>query len=231
METTLHIEAGARKVGIYNLNGLESDEIDLAAYDLESAEELRRFIDDIDAMVESGELTLLERAVTVTGIDPETVEVLSLVSEGEEEERELDIDRFRLKNLSPFEALEVFENADAGAIFYLRSEEGIGTWDLKADLPQTPEEPTVEMGYFDCSGELDSYELLRESYLDYLCDTLIPSECRIEDANADADRFDFEPVRIEGALYRVATDPESGLRTLERLPCPSRIFLDLYAEE
>lgn len=231
MEVTLHIEAGARQVDIYDLSGLDTEEIDPASYDLENREDLRRFIDDVDALVESGELNLLERAVTVTGVDPETIEDLSISDESGEEEHPLETDRIQLNNLSPFEPLGILEEAETGTIFYLRSEEGIGIWDLKAELPEMPTEPGVEMGYIDCGGELDSYELLRESYLDYLCDTYLPSRCRIDGVQTEVDRFDFEPVRIEGALYRVVTDPESGLRTLERLPCPSRIFLDLYAED
>lgn len=231
METILHIEAGARQVKIYDLSSLEAETLDTTGYNLEEREDLLRFIDEIDALSESGELELLEGSVTVTGIDPDTIEEMSLSHGEAEEEKPVESDRLILNNLSPFAPLTLFEAAKPGTIFYLRSEEGRGIWDLRAELSESDDEERIEMGYFDCSGELDGYALLRESYLDYLCDTLIPERCRIGGVATETDRFDFEPMRIEGALYHVVTDPDSGLSSLERLPCPSRIFLDLFGEE
>jgi hypothetical protein len=228
MDRTLHLEGTARRVGIYDLGALEPEAFDPDTYDLEDEADLARLAENIEAMAESGELDLLGNSIVVTGVEPETIDTLSL-SRGEEE-HPLEIDALRMKNLSACDPLKPLLEAEPGTLFYLRSEEGEGVWDLHAEIEETAGEE-VEMGYYDCSRILDNYELLRESWFDYLCDTLVPDETRIAGVRTDTERFVFRPTRIEGALYRVAAEPGSETRFLERLPLPPQSYLDESAEE
>ena len=130
-------------------------------------------------------------------------------------------------NRSVIEPLSPITEAEEGAIFYLRCESGEGFWDLSFETGDETADPgKLSIGYFDCSESLDAYDLLRESYFDRLCDTVLPSELHYEGTEGVRERFDFKPGLIEGSLYRVVVDPDSGEKVLERLPCPPRIFLD-----
>ncbi|ADV46172.1 hypothetical protein [Nitratifractor salsuginis] len=231
MEIKIHLEAGAAKVGLYNLDQLELEGIDSDAYDLEDREDLQRYIEDVNALVESQELDLLEAACVVTGANPEEVDLLG-VSVDDGEEQELSYDTLTLKNLSVDEPLGIIERAEVGEIFYIRSEEGRGIWDLYTESDEEEFSPEkIEMGYYDCAQTLDTYELLTESYYDYLCDTFVPGKCSYAGTPFEIDNFDYKPALIIGSLYRVILDPESGEKTLERLPCPPQLFLDESEEE
>jgi len=231
MEIKIHLEAGAAKVGLYNLDQLELEGIESDAYDLNDRDDLLRYIEDVDALVESQELDLLEAASVVVGANPEEVEVLGVSVDGGEEQ-EIGYDALTLKNLSPADPLGVIDRAELGEVFYLRSEEGRGIWDLVTESEESDFSPEkITMGYYDCGQGLDTYELLAESYYDYLCDTFVPAECDYAGSRFEIDNFDYKPSLISGSLYRVVLDPDSGEKTLERLPCPPRIFLDESEEE
>ena len=231
MEISIHLEGTTKKVGIYNLDQLELEGIESDAYDLTDREDLLRYMEDVNALVESGELDLLEAAEVVTGVDPETLDVLTVTVDGAEEQ-ELDRDALTLKNIPITEPLAIIQRAEPGEIFYLRSEEGRGVWDLgtESDTESFRAEET-ELGYYDCSIGLDTYEILTESYFDYLCDTLVPTRSRYGENRLEVESFDFKPALISGAIYRVILDPQTGDKILERLPCPDRIFLDESEEE
>jgi len=231
MEISIHLEGTTKKVGIYNLDQLGLEGIESDAYDLMDREDLQRYMEDVDALVESGELDLLEAAEVVTGIDPESLEVLTVTVDGAEEQ-EIDREALTLKNIPVTEPLAVIQRAEPGEIFYLRSEEGQGVWDLGTESDEeTFRAEETELGYYDCSMDLDTYEVLAESYFDALCDTLVPTRSRYDGNPLEVESFDFKPTLIRGALYRAVLDPESGAKTLERLPCPDRIFLDESEEE
>jgi hypothetical protein len=231
MEIKIHLEAGAAKVGLYNLDQLELEGIESDAYDLNDRDDLLRYIEDVNALVESQELDLLEAACVVVGANPEEVELLGVSVDGGEEQ-EIGYDALTLKNLSPAEPLGIIKEAEVGEVFYLRSEEGRGIWDLFTESEESDFSPEkITMGYYDCGQDLDTYELLAESYYDYLCDTFVPAECDYAGNRFEIDNFDYKPSLISGSLYRVVLDPESGEKTLERLPCPPRIFLDESEEE
>ena len=230
MTVSLHIEALTKKVGIYNLDRLGLEDVESANYDLQDRDDLERFMEDVDALVESGELDELNDAEVVTGIDPEGIEEMTLSDEKGLEES-IGIDAFTLANFSTLSRLELLEKAEVGDVFYLRSERGEGFWDLSAETEDEQANPEkLVMGYFDCSEALDTYDLLRESYFDYLCDTMVPAALHYGEQPCNLDRFDFKPSFVQGALYRIAVEPDTGIKVLERLPCPPKIFLDESAE-
>ena len=225
MTANVHIEGTAKRVGIYRIDDLAIEGIESESYDLQDREDLERYMETVDALVESGELELLENGRVVVSLDPEAIEEFTLsVDEGEEEN--LNLDALQLLNRSILEPLKAIEEAQVGAIFYLRDESGEGFWDLSFETEEAVETEKLSLGYFDCSESLDTYDLLRESYFDVLCDTVIPSELRLGETVAVQERFDFKPGLIRGALYRVGVDASTGDPLLERLPCPPRIFLD-----
>ncbi len=226
MTLNIHIEGDAQRVRIYRVDDLEMEEFDSDAFDLQDQEDLERFMENVDALVESGELDLTEEPRIVLGLDPEGIDEMTLsIDEGEEEP--LSSDQLTLRNLAATDPLKPILDWEEGAIFYLRSEAGKGFWDFSAEV-ETPDfsSEAISIGYFDCSGSLDTYDLLRESYFEAVCDTLVPSQLQYDGQNFQQESFDFNPSFIQGSLYRVATDPESGEKLLERLPCPPRIFLD-----
>jgi hypothetical protein len=148
------------------------------------------------------------------------------------EEQEISYDALTLKNLNVNEPLGVIERAEVREVFYVRSEEGRGIWDLVTESEEEAFSPEkIEMGYYDCAQTLDTYELLTESYYDYLCDTFVPGKCSYAGTPFEVDNFDYKPALFSGSLYRVILDPVSGEKTLERLPCPPQIFLDESEEE
>ena len=230
MTVSLHIEATTNKVGIYNLDRLDLEGIDSAGYNLEDREDLERFMDDVDALVGSGEFEELDDAEVVTVIDPEGIEEMTLSDEKGLEES-IGTDAFTLTNLSTLGRLECLEKAEEGNIFYFRSERGEGFFDCSTETEDEQADPgKLQMGYFDCSESLDTYDLLRESYFEYLCDTMVPAKLTYGENAFNMDQFVFKPTFIQGALYRITVEPDSGLKVLERLPCPPRIFLDESAE-
>ncbi|WP_457605244.1 hypothetical protein [Nitratifractor sp.] len=230
MKLSLHIEADARKIGLYNLDLMDLEGIDNADYDFHDREDLERYIDDVDALVSSGEFDVLEESTVFTVLDPENVREMTLsIDEGTEES--LSPEECVYNNLSPDSRLKCLERAEEGQIFYLRSERGEGFWDLSLEREEETAEPEkLECGYFDCAETLDTYDLLRESYYDYLCDTILPEKSSYAGTPFQVDSFQFRPSYIRGALFRVVTDPVSGAKALERLPVPDRIFLDESAD-
>lgn len=225
MSANVHIEGTANKVGIYRIDDLEIEGVESENYDLQDREDLERYMEAIDALVESGELDLLENGRTVVSLDPEGIEEFTL-SIDESQEESLSLDALQLLNRSILEPLKSISEAEEGAIFYLRSENGEGFWDLSLETEGTVDPAKLSLGYFDCSESLDTYDLLRESYFDVLCDTVLPADLRYGDEPFSQERFDFKPGLIQGSLYRVTTDASTGEPILERLPCPPRIFLD-----
>jgi len=225
MTANVHIEGTANKVGIYRIDDLEIEGIESESFDLQDREDLERYIETIDALVESGELELLENARVVISLDPEGIEEFTL-SVGEGEEESLSLDALQLLNRSILEPLHPITQAEEGAIFYLRDENGEGFWDLSLETEKSVTPAELSLGYFDCSESLDTYDLLRESYFDVLCDTVLPSELRFGEETFTQERFDFKPGLIRGSLYRITVDASTGEPLLERLPCPPRIFLD-----
>ncbi|WP_456392739.1 hypothetical protein [Nitratifractor sp.] len=230
-EITIHIEGQTRLVALYNLSSLDTESFRTEEYDLSDHGDLLRFVEEVNALAEEGELDALEDVRVVLALDPEGIEELTLHRGTPQEAGEpLDSESFVLDNLSPYAPFEMVQRAEVGDLFYLRSESGRGIWDLAGEVPEEPEGP-MEIGYYDCTEDLDIYDALRESYYDFVCDTMVPERLKVAGTPLSLDRFDFEPAQISGALYRVVEDPENGLKSLERLPVPPRLFLDESEEE
>lgn len=225
MSANVHIEGTANRVSIYRIDDLQIEGIESENYDLQDREDLERYMETIDALVESAELDLLENGRSVVSLDPEGIEEFTLSSD-ESHEESLSLDALQLFNRSILEPLKSISEAEEGAIFYLRSESGEGFWDLSLETEENVDPAKLSMGYFDCSESLDTYDLLRESYFDVLCDTVLPSDLHFAEETFTQERFDFKPGLIQGSLYRVAVDATTGEPLLERLPCPPKIFLD-----
>ncbi len=230
-DITIHIEGQTRRVVLYNLNSLDAEAFTTDEYDFNDQSDLQRFIEEINALAEEGELDALEDVRAVLALDPEGIEEITLHQGTPQEAGEsLDPENFILDNLSPNAPFEMIQRAEVGDLFYLRSESGRGIWDLTGEGAKEEESP-MEIGYYDCTEDLDVYDALRESYYDFVCDTLVPERLKVGGTPLSLDRFDFEPAQIYGALYRVTEDSESGVKSLERLPVPPRLFLDESEEE
>jgi len=218
MERCIHMEGEATRLTLSNLGTLEGAELE--PEDLNEAEDIREVMEQIEAYAQSGELDLGTQIQSYTVL-PTDGSVLE--EEGEKEDTPLSLDRFVLEN-HPFNPVaELITHAREGDLIYLRREEGPGEWRLCYD----PDELTGEyrLDYFDCARfDLDNYELLREGYFDYLCDTFIPESLRIGDLPATVEYALFEPRIVYGELYRIAEE-EDGTKYLERVEIPGHYFL------
>ncbi len=230
-DITIHIEGQTRRVVLYNLNSLDAEAFTTDEYDFNDHSDLLRFVEEVNALAEEGELDALEDVRVVLALDPEGIEELTLHRGTPQETGEpLDPESFVLNNLSPNTPFEMVQRAEVGGLFYLRSESGRGIWDLVGEGAKAEESP-IEIGYYDCTEDLDVYDALRESYYDFVCDTMVPERLKVAGTPLSLDRFDFEPSQISGALFRVVEDPENGLKSLEHLPVPPQLFLDESEEE
>ena len=217
MERRVIIEGVISQVSISNVGELE--EFDYNVDDLNESADIESFMQEIDAYAQSGELNATTDIKSYRVMNSEDVEYCAKSDEGKEVE--ISLDDFKLKNQTLQPIKELLENARVGDIIYLRKEQGRGSYELSLELEDSSGE--MSLGYFDCSESLDGYDLLRESYYDVVCDTILPESITAGDSKAVVENFLFEPQLIYGELYRVITT-ENGEKSLDRVALPGYYF-------
>jgi len=217
MERRVIIEGVISQVSISNVGELE--EFDYNVDDLNESADIESFMQEIDAYAQSGELNATTDIKSYRVMNSEDVEYCAQSDEGKEVE--ISLDDFKLKNQTLQPIKELLENARVGDIIYLRKEQGRGSYELSLELEDSSGE--MSLGYFDCSESLDGYDLLRESYYDVVCDTILPASITAGDSKAVVENFLFEPQLIYGELYRVVTT-ENGEKSLDRVALPGYYF-------
>ncbi len=218
MEAKIILDAEAKAVTLSNIGKLEELEIEFE--DINENFDMSAAMEQIDAFAESGELDAKADILRYMLVNPEEIE--SLRMEEGEKEREASLEEFVLEYDTPQSIQDFIESAKEGDVVYLRKESGKAHIEIL--IQSEKEDAKIVLGYFDCSGEYDFYDLLDESYLDEICDALLPEQVSVEEGSASAEVVDFEPQIVAGSLYKVKIDAESGIKMLERLEMPAYYF-------
>ena len=218
MDRTIILDADTKVVTLSNVGKVE--ELDIAFEDINEDFDITAAMEQIDALAESGELDANSDILRYTLVNPEEID--SLVCEEREEQREASLEEFILEHDTPQSIQDFIESTSEGDVIYFRKEIGKAHFEITAQSEK--EDAKITFGYFDCSGEYDFYDLLDESYLDEVCDSLLPQQVSVEDGEAVVEVFDFEPQIVSGSLYKVKTDIDSGIKMLERIEMPAYYF-------
>ena len=210
------VKGAAKVIRVYNVSRMEIEGLDLSEFDLESAEDVRELFDLVNDFVETGEVEAFEPPVELNGVDPDecTIEI---------EGKRYTSDEVTLWNENIVELLSNIQEAKVGDLFYIRSLEGDGLWDIDSDAEHI-EPSKLALGYVDCSVMFDQYDVLREGYLDIICDTILPEHIRYEDARFELKDFVFHPVQIYGQLYVVVKDPVEDVKFLQKVDFGGRLL-------
>ena len=218
MDRRIILDADTKVVTLANIGKLE--ELDMEFEDINENFDIAAAMEQIDTFAESGELDVKSDILRYTLVNPEEID--SLVCQEDEKRRDASLEEFILEYDTPQSIQDFIESAKEGEAIYLREESGKGHFEITAQSEK--EDAKICFGYFDCSGEYDFYDLLDESYLDTVCDSLLPDKVSVEGGEAVVEVFDFEPQIVSGSLYKVRTDPQSGIKMLERVKMPAYYF-------
>ncbi|NPA03546.1 MAG: hypothetical protein GXO61_01665 [Epsilonproteobacteria bacterium] len=205
------VKGRAKIVKIYDVKSMEIDE----SVDLDSQEEVRNLFELVNEFVETGEADALQTPIEIRGVDPD--ESTITISN-----RKYLSDELTLKNVNILELLEPIQQAQEGDLFYIRSSEGDGLWDFESD--KELDATKVKIGYLDCALFFDQYDVLREGYLEVICDTLLPEEVEYPDAIIQLSDFVFQPVQVFAQLYVVKKDPIEGIKLLQKVDFGGRMI-------
>jgi len=219
MDKKVIIEGKIADVTLSNLGLLE--EYDIANEDINEETEIKSIMEEIDAYTQGEELDVMRDVCTYRVMNSEDIEYLALFDE-ESGEREVSVDTFKLVNKSMDEISGLLEYASVGDVIYLRKEAGKANITLALECE---ENDVMSFCYFDCSVDMNEYDLLRESYYDTLCDTFLPETLSTKDKEAVIDNFLFEPQIIYGELYRIVLNG-AGVKSFQKIELPRYYFQD-----
>ncbi len=226
MAFKLHIEGEGRKIGFYRLNRLEIEGLEIDAdtdFDRENIEEL---FENINAYIESGELDELDSSQTLTVLDPESASI-TLDADGLEEV-EISLDDMTLQNINVDRKLELLEKSKIGDIFFVRTEIGEAYWDLSGEGEESFAIQNVKLGYLDCTESHDQYEVLRESYYDFLCDLVVPEDAYYNDEKLELDEHILRTRQVFGELYIVRQELPGREKVFQKVALEEKMRLDGY---
>ena len=210
----ISIKGNAKIVKIYNLSELE--ELDIESFDLNTKEEIEEVYELISDLTETGEADAETSTITINGLDADD----ALITVDEEE---LTVDDIFLKNENINHIIADLEHANEGDIFFIKSLEGEGDWFFKSEKDiKKPNELSLE--YVDCSVMFDEFDVLREGYLDFICDSVIPETISYKGVRIELDAFYLDPVQSYGELYIVKRDLDSNIKVLEKIPNSQRVL-------
>ena len=156
----------------------------------------------------------------------EDIEYLAIADE-DSDEKEISIDTFKLVNQTLDPIKNLLDRASVGDIIYLRKEQGKANITLSLDMQN--DEESMKLSYFDCSADMDEYDLLRESYYDVVCDTFLPESLAVQENQASIENFVFEPQIVYGELFKLVVN-EDGIKSLQKIAFPGYYFQDTQRE-
>ncbi len=210
---TIKIKGAARVAKLYNISRLEMEGVDFSEFDLDNAEDVKELFEIVNDYIETGEADAIEPPLEIQAADPDES---AIVIEG----KNYYSDEVILRNIKLDELLQPLQEAQGGDIYYVRSMEGDGEWLLESEDEVNVEDFSI--GYVDCSLYFDQYDVLREGYLELICDTLLPTKVGVKDQKVEVAEFIFDPVHIFGQLYRVVD--VYGVKVLERIDYGGRVL-------
>ncbi len=212
----ISVKGAAKVVRLYNVTIMQIEGLDVEDYDLESREDVRELFERVTEFVETGEVEAFEPPIELQGVDPEecTIKV---------GEKTLYPDEITLKNQNIIDLLPQIQESEDGEIYYIQSLEGDGLWDIDAE-DENIDPSKLTIGYVDCSVLFDQYDILREGYLDVICDTILPPTIEAGDIVTEVEDFVFHPVQVYAQLYEVKTDPITGVKILQKVDFGGRFL-------
>ena len=226
MAFKLHIEAEGKKIGFYKLNRLEIEGLEIDPDTDFEEESIKELFETVNGYIESGELDELDASVTFTTFDPETARIV-LDADGLEEV-EVSLDDLTLQNIDVDKKLALLEKSKIGDIFFVRTEVGDAYWDLGGEGEEAFTLQNVKLGYLDCAESHDQYEILRESYYDTLCDTVLPEEAYYNDKKLELDEHVLRTRQVYGELYVVRQELPGREKIFQKVSLEEKMRLDGY---
>ncbi len=210
------IKGAAKVIRIYNVSRMEIEGLDVSEYDLTSAEDVKELFEIVNDFIETGEVEAFEPPIEINGVDPDecTIEI---------DKKRYTSDEVTLHNENILELLRSVQEAEVGDLFFIKSFEGEGLWDFESDLT-TLEPQKLGIGYVDCSVMFDQYDILREGYLDVICDTLLPEHLFYDGAMFTLSDFVFHPAQVYGQLYVVKEDALGEVKLLQKVDFGGRLL-------
>lgn len=215
---TITIKGAAKIVKIYNVTRMEIEGLDIEDVDLESKEDVKELFERVNEFVESAEVDAFEPPLVIEGVDPDDCCIKI-------DDTKCYSDEVTLKNYDITDLLAPIQNAQEGELFYIRSEEGDGLWDFESE-GEIEDIASLSIGYLDCSIYFDQYDILREGYLDVICDTVLPRTISYNDMKIEFQELFFTPVQVYGQLYVVKIDPISETKILQKVDFGGRMLMD-----
>lgn len=226
MAFKLHIEAEGKKIGLYRLNRLEIEGLEIDADTDFDQENIAGLFENINAYIESGELDELDSSQTLTALDPESASI-TLDADGLEEV-EISLDDITLQNIDVDKKLKLLEKSKIGDIFFVRTEVGEAYWDLSGEAEESFALQNVKLGYFDCTKSHDQYEVLRESYYDYLCDLVVPEDAHYNNEKLELDEHVLRTRQVFGELFIVRQELPGREKVFQKVSLEEKMRLDGY---
>jgi len=153
---------------------------------------------ELDALILPQELKMISLENLYMELDGEVIDISSITL--------LNSDLDSLVDISPYEE---------GMVFLIRHYRGDG--EFIYDLDYELEVEDLSFDYIDCSQEFDQYDILRESYLEDFCDSVIADSLKYNGEPLEFEEFIFDPQLVKDELYIVKRDPITDLNFLEKL--------------
>jgi hypothetical protein len=204
---------------IYSISAEDLD-IDVESVDTkETQEEIHQ---TLESLVETGELDAITNPIDIRLANLEELEID--VDDDSYVKEEIGLNFSRL--LSPIE----LEESEVGTVYLIRHYRG------EAEISYRVEELDIEeavfsLDYIDCSDEFDQFDILRESYLEEFCDTVVVDRLYCDGEELEYDEFIFNPQLIQDEIYIVKS--EDGVKFLEKIDTgDGKLFgSELYLDE
>jgi hypothetical protein len=212
MAKIVTLRGNAKVVKFYNLSII--DEIDFDNFDLASKEDIDNLLSVAEEIVEEGELDAVTAPLELNALNIDDAEL-------EVDEEPDNIEKLTLKNTEVEAILEELQDAEIGDVYYIYSLEGEGTWDIEVDSEDFAINQ-LEVDYIDCAAYFDQFDILREGYLDLLCDTILPDTLQAKDIPTEVKDFYLDSTQEYGELYKVVES--DGIKVLERIPNSGRVL-------
>ena len=216
MALTVSIEAKARICRVFDLSQLiDASEFDPAEVDLSQQADIRQLYEYVTEFVETGEVGAYDDMLFhLHGFDPEICEIVI----HDRKDRTIDPDAITLRNRPVAEIVGDMERLPAGKMVLATLSTGDARWDFAGREEVAQADPSaLQLGYYDCGGEGDSYEIVANALFDYLCDTFSTDGIAYGGEALELQDFVFHEQQVYGEIFVVTQAPDSDLRMLQRL--------------
>ena len=226
MALQVHIDAAAKIFRLFDLKQLMGEaDLDLSSFDLTQSDEAARLYRRVTEFVETGEIGAYDDILLhVHGIDPEVCEIT--LKNGVQ--TAVSTDEIVLKNQSLSTLTEQMNQMEEGSILLATLTSGDAAWDFESDIETADIDPSCfTLGYYDCSKEMDQYNVLENALFESLCDMLSTDEIAYDGKELQLADFVLHPKQVYGQLFVVRTLTDTDTRVLTRIDPPDVELQDI----